>query len=157
MAAVHSESACYWVFSSSFIHSGEGEADSSFIIASHILLRFYSYSRLTHSETWGEMRREFSMRFSQFSKLPGGFLSPPFPPSSLLRAPGILLHDISSLSPFPLSLKLLFCSLSHTLLQWHMLTHWLRSVRTACVNVRCVCVCVGVRALQKFFPVVRAL
>lgn len=37
----------------------------------------------------------------------------PFSLSSLLRTPGILLHDISSLSPFPLSLKLLF-SRSHT-------------------------------------------
>ena len=86
----------------------------------------------------------FFLRALVIPRLCSGSQLPPatFSRSSLLRTPGILLPDISSLSPFPLSLKLLFYRLhTHTLLQWHMLTHQLCCVWTVHVRLVCVCVC----------------
>lgn len=95
------------------------------------------------------LRLSFFLRASVIPRLCSGSQLPPatFSRSSLLRTPGILLPDISSLSPFPLSLKLLFSrSHTHTASVTHAYSPTLLCV--SCSRALGVCVCV----LQKFFP-----
>ena len=86
----------------------------------------------------------FFLRALVIPRLCSGSQLPPatFSRSSLLRTPGILLPDISSLSPFPLSLKLLFYRLhthTHCFSDTCLLTNSVVCELFTCVW--CVCAC----------------